>query len=108
MMFYKRDERNRVPLRHTAQSESCSRRAGARRGGAAGVRHSQRTAAIAARPPAAPVSHFELFDEDWDAAGGGRLDRIRRSFAGIQRVTNAKASEAQRGHVSLVWSSSQS
>jgi hypothetical protein len=63
---------------------------------------------MAASPPAAPVSHFELLDEDWDGAGVGRLARMRRSFAGIQRVTNAKASDAQRGHVSAVWSSSQS
>ena len=63
-----------------------------------GVRHSHRTAAMAARPPAAPVSHFELDEDDCDDADEGRLVRTRRSFAGIQRVTNANASDAQCGH----------
>jgi hypothetical protein len=74
----------------------------------AGPRQSHRAAAIAASPPAAPVSHFERFEDDSDEAGGGRRRRTRRSFAGIQRVTNAKASDAQRGHRSAVCSSSQS
>lgn len=66
----------------------------------------QRWAAANAATPTAPVNQRAR------CLGRGAIAfrRIarRRSFAGIQRVKNAKASDAQCGHRSSVWSSSQS
>lgn len=87
----------RVPdhLRFVSGSEGCP-----------GWRRIQRWAAANAATPTAPVNQRAR----WLGRGAIAFRRIarRRSLAGIQRVKNAKASDAQCGHRSSVWSSSQS
>jgi hypothetical protein len=76
------------------------------RSDAGNARHSQRAAVRSAIPAVAPVTHRARCVE---AGGGdGRRRRALLSLTGIQRVTNAKASEAHTGHAPSVCSSSQS